>query len=413
MQATSYVVYSYRWVLLGVFALFQGVVQLLWITFAPITGPAAAFYGVSALHIGLLSMMYMLVYLFVSIPASWILDRYGLRVGLGIAALLVAVFGGMRGAFGARYDLVLVATVGISIAQPFVLNSITKFSAHWFPVHERATAAGIVVLVQALGLIVGMSATPLLSHRLGIPGALQVYGVATVVIAMVFLAFFREHPPTPPCAPGEEDRLSVREGLRHILSGRPMRIVLLAYFVGLGIFNGITTWIEQVVGPRGFDATQAGAVGAVMMLAGMAGATILPVISDRTRRRQPIMLVALMGATPGLVGLTFATTYAGLLVASAVYGFFAMAAGAIIYQYTAELCHPAPEATSQGLLVMSGQISGVVFVYAMDAFRNEAGAMTPSLLGLVALALFNVYLTTRLPESRLIRAAPLAEEARG
>jgi len=42
--------------------------QLLWITFAPITSSAATYYGVSDLSIGLLSVSFMIAYLFVSIP---------------------------------------------------------------------------------------------------------------------------------------------------------------------------------------------------------------------------------------------------------------------------------------------------------------------------------------------------------
>ena len=58
--------------------------QMLWITFASITGRAACFYGVSDLAIVFLSLSFMLVYIFVSIPASWVIDTYGIRVGWGL-----------------------------------------------------------------------------------------------------------------------------------------------------------------------------------------------------------------------------------------------------------------------------------------------------------------------------------------
>ena len=63
-------VYGYRWIILSLFMFVVVVNQLLWITFAPVTGTAAEFYKVSDLSIGLLSMVFMVVYLFVSIPAS-------------------------------------------------------------------------------------------------------------------------------------------------------------------------------------------------------------------------------------------------------------------------------------------------------------------------------------------------------
>ena len=43
MNDQTYRVYGYRWVVLGVFMLVNLAVQMLWITYAPITGPAAKF----------------------------------------------------------------------------------------------------------------------------------------------------------------------------------------------------------------------------------------------------------------------------------------------------------------------------------------------------------------------------------
>jgi fucose permease len=63
------------------------------------------FYGVSDLKIGILSMSFMIVYLFVSIPASWIIDTYGIRTGVGIGVALTGVFGMLRGLFATDYNL--------------------------------------------------------------------------------------------------------------------------------------------------------------------------------------------------------------------------------------------------------------------------------------------------------------------
>jgi len=56
MEQTDFKVYGYRWVVLVAFMFVVAINQLLWITFAPITGNAATYYGVSDLSIGLLSM---------------------------------------------------------------------------------------------------------------------------------------------------------------------------------------------------------------------------------------------------------------------------------------------------------------------------------------------------------------------
>ena len=102
MQNTDFKVYGYRWVMLSVYMLIIAVNQLLWITFAPITGDAVRFFGVSDLQIGILSMCFMIVYLVISIPASWIIDTYGIRIGVGIGVAFTGVFGLLRGLFSGQ-----------------------------------------------------------------------------------------------------------------------------------------------------------------------------------------------------------------------------------------------------------------------------------------------------------------------
>ncbi|MDD5185564.1 MAG: hypothetical protein PHS84_09925, partial [Paludibacter sp.] len=120
MEATVYKVYKYRWIMLSVYMFIVIVNQLLWITFAPITTDSAHFYGVSDIQIGILSMCFMIVFIFVSIPASWVIDTYGIRIGVGIGAVLTGVFGMMRGMV-TSYEWVLIAQIGIAVGQPFLL----------------------------------------------------------------------------------------------------------------------------------------------------------------------------------------------------------------------------------------------------------------------------------------------------
>jgi hypothetical protein len=79
-----------------------------------------------------------------------------------------------------------------------------------------------------------------------------------------------------------------------------------------------------------------------------------------------------------------------------------MSVGPIMYQYSAEITRPAPEATSQGLLTLSGQISGIIFIFGMDMFRTGSGSMTPFLLVMIALASVNIILAFLLKESSMI-----------
>lgn len=396
-------VHPCRWVVLAVFMAVVLVNQLAWITFAPITGVAAQYYGVSDLSIGLLSMSFMIVFIFVSIPASWVIDTYGFRVGVGIGAVLTGVFGLLRGLGGQSYTLVLIAQIGIAVGQPFILNALTKVAARWFPLPERATATGLGSLAMYLGIVLGMALTPVLVLRTGIVSMLTAYGVVALLVGILFLTFSRERPPTPASPPGMDERSLVFDGLKSMLRLRDFLLLMVIFFFGLGVFNSVTTWIEDILRPRGFSIVQAGVVGGLMVFAGILGAVILPLLSDHYRRRVPFIILAVAASTLGLLGVTLATSYPLLLLSAFVMGFFLLSAGPIGFQYGAEITYPAPEGTSNGLLLMMGQISGILFILGMDSLKNpQTGSMTVSLFLLAGLMLLALILSTRLKESRLL-----------
>ena len=404
MEQTNFKVYTYRWVVLLAFMSIIALNQLLWITFAPITSNAVQYYRVSELSIGLLSLSFMIVYILASFPASWIIDTYGIRVGVGIGAALTGIFGLVRGLVASDYKLVLIAQIVIAIGQPFILNAVTTVAARWFPMEERATAAGLGSLAIYLGILAGLALTPYLALESGIPDLLMRYGIASIAGMLIFFLFIRERPPSPPCPPDQESRSLALEGLAKMIHQRDFILLLIIFFVGLGAFNAITTWIEEVLNPRGFSITQAGNAGGAMIFGGILGALIIPLLSDRYRKRVPFLIVAVLGATIGLVGVTYAGTYPLLMISSFVFGFFLLSAGPIGFQYGAEITYPAPEGTSNGLLLLMGQISGIIFILGMDAFKSpDTGSMTMPLLVLIGLMVVCLVLGTRLKEAKDLR----------
>jgi len=381
---STYKLYPYRWVVLSVFMFVNITIQLLWIAFAPITILASKFYNVSDSRIGLLSMVFMIAFIPLSIPVSWGIDTFGFRKTVSIGAILMAVFGVTRGLVGDNYGLVLASTIGIAFAQPFLLNSWTKMPALWFGHKERATVVGLVTLASLVGTALGMVLTPELVKTMSINHIQLLYGVIAAFSTMLFLILAREKPATPPGLPGEDSRALMLDGLKHALSVPSFWIYLFISFVGLGLFNGITTWVEPIIRLRGFTPNDAGTLGALMLGGGLVGAVVMPIISDRSRKRQIFIMLGFALAIPGLIGVTYATTAWLLFLSSFWMGFFLVSANPIGMQYAAEITNPTPEGTSNGLIQLFGQAS-VVFVTVMNLLKTNEGSFTPSLLLMVGL----------------------------
>ena len=84
--------------------------------------------------------------------------------------------------------------------------------------------------------------------------------------ALLFVILAREAPPTPPCADAAQTRALMLDGLKNALSNRTFWLILMISFLGMAIFNGITTWVENIVRPRNFTPADAGTLGAILLV---------------------------------------------------------------------------------------------------------------------------------------------------
>jgi len=82
-----------------------------------------------------------------------------------------------------------------------------------------------------------------------------------------------------------------------------------------------------------------------------------------------------------------------------------LSAGPIGFQYGAEITYPAPEGSSNGLLLSMGQVSGIIFILGMDAYKSPlTGSMTMPLIVLVVLLIACLAFGSRLKEPAVVKA---------
>ena len=379
----------YRYVILAAFMLITVAIEIQWLTHAAVARPAEVFYGGqfnpdSFLNIDFLAMIYMVAFLVMSFPASYVIDTYGIRTGLAIGAVMLAVFSLMKAAFANNFTGVIIAQTGLALAQPFILNGVTAVTARWFPLYQRGMAAGLLALAQYLGIIAAMLVTPMLvgsdpslpEYGTGFAKMLWIYGIISAVAALCSLLLIRNRESHDSA---EKDvRYTFSKGLKHILSNRDMRITMFLFLIGLGIFNAISSMTDSIAERAGVEDSD-GLIGGVMLIGGIIGAVIIPTLSDRYKRRKPFLVLCISGMLPAVAALAFAgnladdpeTIYRISLAASFTLGFFIMSAGPLGFQYAAEISYPAPESTSQGILLWVGQLTGMIFVAGMSIRDNQ------------------------------------------
>jgi MFS family permease len=416
---------KYRWVVLSALMMITIMVQIQWLTHAPIARAADVFYAgrfnpSSFFNIDFLASSYMFFYILFCIPASYFIDTYGIVKGVGIGAILTAAGAAVKALAGTSFTTVMTGQLILAIGQPFVINAATALTAKWFPVKERAIATGLATLAQYLGILIAMILTPLLivskasdpNYGSGIDSMLKIYGFLTVVLSVTGMILLREKPAFP-VSSEPVTSLKFTEGIKHIFRLRDMWMMVILFTIGLGIFNAISSMVDSIAEYLGVVDSN-GMIGGLMLIGGIIGAVIIPLLSDFFRKRKLFLVICIIGMVPGVAGIALAPALTGghgvnpegaytiALISSFMLGFFVMSAGPIGFQYAAEVSAPAPESTSQGLLLLVGQVSGIIMVTGMS-MRNKT-FLPGFLISFIVLAIIAAIVTFLIKESRLIIA---------
>lgn len=373
-----------RWLVLVLFMAVAGLSQALWLNFAPLLTTVQSKFGVSEGTASLLLLVFPLVYVLLSVPAGALTDRKGYRFAVSFGAVLMAGFSVLR-IDEHHFWVLLLAQTGIAIGQPFAVNGISKLVADWFPPEQSAMATGLGTMGLFLGMAAGMAVTPPLVEALGYRGAMLAFASVSLLVCGAFLLFAKQNPEAPvarvePKAPS----------LRSLLRNRELLLLFVVALLGLGFFNGLTTWLEPMLAPNGFDAVKAGLVGGVLIVGGIVGAVVVPALSDWLQRRKPFLLGSVALALLVLPAVCTSRDEATVLVCAFALGFFFLPAFALLLDMCAALAGEDAAGSATGLLMLFGNAGGVLVIIAMVVVKGDAPTFERAvylLYGVVAVAI--------------------------
>ncbi len=341
-----------NWLPVAAYALVAAANQALWLSFAPITTEAATHYGVSTSAIGWLSQVFPLIYVVLALPAGLLLDRW-FRPSLAFGAVLTAV-GAVIRLGGDEFAIVVVGQVIIAIAQPFVLNAVTKLAISY--VRDRDRPNGIAA--GSAGIFGGMVLALVLGATFGgnhIPGLLLVQAVFAVVAAIFLCAVLsRSAPQFATSAMSVVDR-----PLRQVWSDTYIRLLVAVVFVGFGIFVALTTWLQALLAPAGVSETQAGVLLISMVVAGVIGCAVLPSWAVRHGRVFTVVGCSIAVTAVGCVLFAIIPSFVFGLPISILVGLLLIANLPIILEMT-ERRAGASSGTATALIWLAGNAGGLV-----------------------------------------------------
>ncbi|MBI4292575.1 MAG: MFS transporter [Betaproteobacteria bacterium] len=266
---------------------------------AAIAGELQRAFDTSGTTLGVLAAAYFYVYFAMQVPSGVLADTWGPR-RLFTAGALVAGAGSIIFGLAGTLEVAIAGRllVGLGVSVAFI--SVLKLTAAWFSERQFATVTGLLMFIGNMGGL--LSAAPL-AWIVGFTSWRNVFvaaGALSLGLAALIWALLRDNPrnlglptlneiegrPEPP--PHTSHWL---EGLGVVLRNR---LTWPGFFMNLGLVGSFLTFAGLWAVPylrevHGMERTLATYHTSVMVLGFATGSLVVGALSDRMRRRLPLM----------------------------------------------------------------------------------------------------------------------------
>ncbi|KAK1789337.1 hypothetical protein P4O66_015272, partial [Electrophorus voltai] len=355
-----------------------------WLTFAPVADHVAEKLSISLDQVNWLSVVYMVVAIPLGFVTTWMLDTLGLRLTMILGSWLNMTGSVMRvvGVLSsvpqwAMFPTIMGGQTLGALAQPLFIFSPTKLAALWFPEHQRATANMIASMSNPLGLLFANIFSPMIVNGTNsLLMLLFIYAIPAIVVCFLATVGIRESvPPTPPSASADTSNSEpFLQGIKLLLTNKAYVMLLLSFGSGIAIFTCFSTLLEQILCVKGYSSDFAGLCGALFIVFGVIGAAFLSLLVDKTKRfteaTKISMCLTSLSCTAFAVVSQMREQKAIVIVACVLFGLFGFAVYPVAMELSVECSYPVGEATSAGMIFISGQVQSIIYIVLLQALTT-------------------------------------------
>ncbi|XP_029163645.1 uncharacterized MFS-type transporter C09D4.1-like [Nylanderia fulva] len=379
-QGVQIKIYKKRWLMLVLFVLYSASNGMQWIQYSIIANIVMRYYNVSSFLIDMTSMIYMITYIPLIFPASYLLNKFGLRYAMIFGALGTAL-GSWIKVFSIATDRFWITFLGqslVAVSQIFVLSVPARLAALWFGPDQVSSACSIGVFANLLGVAIGFVFPPMLvpnsdnicNVERGLQLMFYIVAAFTTLILVFILFFFKAAPPLPPSpAQAVQRENTVNEKFSHsikrLLTNTGYVLLLFSFGINSGVLSAISTFLNQII-LKHFQGHEedAGRIGLTIVCIGVLSSVICGVILDKTHKFKETTLVIYLCCLLGMIVFTLTLDSKKIYVVyitAGILGFFITGYLPVGFEFAVELTYPEPEDTSTGLLNAMVQVFSIAF----------------------------------------------------
>ncbi|CAL1678174.1 unnamed protein product [Lasius platythorax] len=387
-------VYKKRWLILAIYMFYNGAISCQWIEYSIITNIVTRYYGVSSLTVDWTSMSFMLLYSVFVIPVQYMSDKWGLR-WTAILSSGLSCLGAWIKTFSVHPDRFHIVVIGHSIVgftTTLILPIPGRLAAQWFPSNELSTATCLGLFGNQLGIAFGFLLTPIIvkNHEnlddIGNDLSRLCWGVAIVVTIgfILVLILFQDEPKLPPSetrALQKLNRTKKEEAfvmpIKRLAKNKNYILLCNSHGLNVGVLNVLFTLLNQIFLAHFENGEEdAGRIGVTMIISGLAGTIISGIILDKTHKFKEsavaVYFLTLCGQVLFAIFICLGMKWM-VYISSFFLGFFMWGYLAMGYELSTEYTYPESENISAGILNITNNVYGVIFVIILGILFKAYG----------------------------------------
>ena len=258
-------------------------------------------FAVGAAAIGNLSAFYFYGYAGLQIPIGMIIDRFGPRRPIALAALATAL-GCVIFAFGTSLWTLAAGRFLIGAAAAFSLVGAMAVAGQWFPPRRFALLSGIAMMLGMAGGVFGQAPLRLLVERTDWRSVMLMTAIGGVVLSLLAVATIRDR------QRGSGGFGQVLGGLGRVVANRQTWLISFAGLGSTGPLLGFAgLWgVPYLTATQGFTRTEAASLTSLLFIGWGIGAPLIGWLSDRLGRRRIPFAAGMALCTASLATLVYA-----------------------------------------------------------------------------------------------------------
>lgn len=325
----------------------------IWVTYSPILTDVAQIAGVGIGAVGILAIIYPIVFLILTVPVGILLDR-NFKLWLTVGSILTFAAGTFRLILPHTYIWLLTSQVIGAIGQPFLLNSFALFASTYSEGRKPMVISGLSFSMY-LGTIFPLAAGYYFYNK----GGLDMVFLPTALISVVGMALFMVGILGLETRKSEQT-VSVFGDMNYAI--RQKNLWILGVILGLGVaaFDNLSTWLQPVLQIIKIGDV-AGTVVALTLILGLVGILIIPNFIAKRNGRTIYLRVASMAVFLIFVAIAFSASKLALYGLLPISGFIMLPAYPIIMEWISRFYTKNHQGAATGFMTFISRIFSVVF----------------------------------------------------